>query len=131
MNRKGIFLTVDALFALVLTFVFIGFIFVHFTFSSQDSLTADAMHETLEHTLLSAHKSTVLATLDSSQYESFLNETLSFCGKLLVYEDTDLTNEVASATKGGCTDTAYPIVGRRSFLVGSNIHLAYMEVWYE
>lgn len=131
MNTKGIFLTIDGLFAIVLTFVFLGFIFANMTFSSQDSLTTEAMSESLQYALMSGHKADVWSTLDESSYELFLDETLVFCGDVSVFESSDLDTPILTATKGGCTSTAYPIVGRRSFYVENTIHVAYMEVWYE
>jgi hypothetical protein len=131
MNRKAVFLTIDAMFAFVLTFLFLGFIFINMTFSSQEALTKDAMHDSLQYALLSAHKSGVLATLNNDTYQEFLNTTLSFCGNLSVSNTADTIIAIAGAVKGACTQATYPIVGRRTFYSGSTLYIAYLEVWYE
>lgn len=95
--KKGMFFTLDAIFALAITFIFLGFVF----FSTSPALFAEQRITTTGQDLLEViHIQNI--TTDAPGIEEYLEKSLptNLCGKLISY-DTDI-EEIFTVTT--CND---------------------------
>ncbi len=129
MNRKGVFFSLDALFAL-------GVAVVLFTMLFYWSAHLD-VGKLRDSELLSYAESvaTVMEQQDAftqSNLSSFLNSSLrnETCFNVTVYSPAMIRQY--SAVTEGCLNTSYPLILSRSFVSGNgSLYLAHLEGWYD
>jgi hypothetical protein len=131
--KKGMFFTIDALFALLLAFTF--FIYITYYFSGYSNSAYKQMDLSVASTdaLAVLEKTSTLDSavraLSNTQIQTYLNALpTQFCANITLYNSANL--KLLSALKSGCTAAEENAIVRRVFVSHQDPYLAVMESWY-
>jgi len=131
-GKKGIGFTLDAMFALFITMIFIS-VAVYYLDPVSDSLyTRMYLNQLTQDSLNVLEDSYALSNAVSSNSNATLNEFQSeldrnVCSIIYIYDQANILK--LTSVKTGCGTSNNLIVTRRSFLVGYKPYFARMEAW--
>ena len=134
MNKKAIILTLDVLFALLITAVFLSAILFNLRSISLDEWTDNRLIENSMGHLVVLEQTGLLKNViiaDSiSEVQNYLNIylQLNICAKVLIYDDSN--NLLYTIIKTGCFDSRKIAITKRSFVANQDFYYVELQGWY-
>ena len=126
-GKKGIGFTLDAMFALFITMIFIS-VAVYYLDPVSDSLyTRMYLNQLTQDSLNILEDSYTLSNAVTSNSNTTLNEFQIELDRNYIYDQANILK--LTSVKTGCGTSKNLIVTRRSFLVGYKPYFARMEAW--
>jgi hypothetical protein len=131
-GKKGFGFTLDAMFALFITLIFISAAVYYLDPVSDSLYTRMYLNQLTQDSLSILEDSYALSNAVTSNSNTTLNEfqtelDRNICSTIYLYDQANTLK--LTSVRTGCGTNSNLIVSRRSFMVGYKIHFARMEAW--
>ena len=134
MNKKGIILTLDSIFALLITAILLSVILFNLQSLSLDKWTDNRLMEnSMSHLIVLEQTGLLKEVIETSFTENIITyfntySQLNICAKLLFYDAS--SNLIYTEIKTGCFDSQKNAITKRSFIVGQDFYYVELQGWY-
>ncbi len=134
MNKKGIILTLDVLFALLITATLLSAILFNLRSISLDEWTDNRLIEnSMSHLVLLEQTGLlkdVIVSESTDNIKTYLNTylQLNICSKILIYNES--SELMYTEIKTGCFDSRKIAITKSSFVVNEEFYYVELQGWY-